>query len=72
MHMQYYSGQEVCITCNNWKGRRIFDDGQFICSLRDEADRCVILGGASDPEATCREWSLWERISRHPHPLAPV
>jgi len=65
MHMQYYSGQEVCITCNSWKGRRIFDDGQFICCLRDEANCCGVSGGTAVPEATCRQWTLWEHISNH-------
>lgn len=62
MHMQYYSGQEICSTCNNWKGLRVFDEGQFICSLREAGGNCGMTGGEAVPEATCRKWTLWEAI----------
>jgi len=67
MYMQYYSGQEICSTCNSWKGQRVFDEGQFICSLNDATASCARSGSESDPEATCRKWTLWETLLENPY-----
>lgn len=67
--MQSYSStQQICGTCNHWRGDRAMDECQFVYVDPDTVGLCAISNTIHTPGRACAGALQWERDSHNrPH-----